>query len=163
MATNKVVYGGKTIIDLTKDTLNNPNQLAKGVIAHTKDGNTITGTLESTSGGSATIKSATNTPNSNTTSISFTVDAKPKMFSVINTTQFKQSSTMVVNSVTSDGSTTNGIYTNQSSIFGYGTVHVSSSYFNYTYSNGTLTIHSSSSSNGGYFKSGCTYKLNYVY
>ena len=128
MATNKVVYGGKTIIDLTKDTLNNPNQLAKGVIAHTKDGNTITGTLESTSGGSATIKSATNTPNSNTTSIS-----------------------------------TNGIYTNQSSIFGYGTAHVSSSYFSYTYSNGTLTIHSSSSSKGGYFKSGCTYKLNYVY
>ena len=85
------------------------------------------------------------------------------MFSVINTTQFKQSSTMVVNSVISDGSTTNGIYTNQSSIFGYGTAHVSSSYYSYTYSNGTLTIHSSSSSNGGYFKSGCTYKLNYVY
>ena len=163
MATNKVVYGGKTIIDLTKDTLNNPNQLAKGVIAHTKNGNTITGTLEPTSGGSATIKSATNTPNSDTTSISFTVDAEPKMFSVINTTQFKQSSTRVINSVTSDGSTTNGIYTNQSSIFGYGTAHVSSSYYSYTYSNGTLTIHSSSSSNGGYFKSGCTYKLNYVY
>ena len=47
MATNKVVFGGETVIDLTSDTLVSSDQLKKGIVAHTKDGNVITGTLGS--------------------------------------------------------------------------------------------------------------------
>ena len=41
---NKVVYGGETLIDLTGDTLISSDQLAAGVIAHTKTGEQIVGT-----------------------------------------------------------------------------------------------------------------------
>lgn len=45
MATNKVVYNGKTLIDLTGDTVTASN-MASGVKAHNKSGTVITGTLE---------------------------------------------------------------------------------------------------------------------
>lgn len=41
--TNKVVYGGDVLIDLTGDTVT-PDKLAKGITAHDKSGATITGT-----------------------------------------------------------------------------------------------------------------------
>ena len=40
---NKVVYGGTTLIDLTNDTVT-PEALDKGVTAHSKTGEIITGT-----------------------------------------------------------------------------------------------------------------------
>lgn len=43
MAVNKVIYGGRTLIDLTSDTIT-ADKLAKGVTAHGADGNPITGT-----------------------------------------------------------------------------------------------------------------------
>ena len=43
MAINKVDYAGKTLIDLTKDTVT-PNTLARGVTAHGANGEIITGT-----------------------------------------------------------------------------------------------------------------------
>ncbi len=43
MAYNKVVYGGKTLIDLTADTVS-PDKLEKGLTAHDKTGEVITGT-----------------------------------------------------------------------------------------------------------------------
>lgn len=43
MAINKIIYGGKTLIDLTSDTIT-PEQLAQGVTAHDKSGAAITGT-----------------------------------------------------------------------------------------------------------------------
>lgn len=43
MAINKVVYGGRTLIDLTGDTIT-PDKLAEGVTAHDKSGTPITGT-----------------------------------------------------------------------------------------------------------------------
>lgn len=43
MAVNKVIYGGKTLIDLTADTIK-ADKLAKGVTAHGADGEPITGT-----------------------------------------------------------------------------------------------------------------------
>lgn len=46
MAINKVTYGGNTLIDLSGDTLVSPDQLLKDIVAHCKDGSTITGTLE---------------------------------------------------------------------------------------------------------------------
>lgn len=44
MATNKVVYGSETLIDLSGDTLTSGDQLLAGVVAHARDGSTITGT-----------------------------------------------------------------------------------------------------------------------
>ena len=43
MAYNKIIYGGKTLIDLTGDTIT-PDKLAEGVTAHDKSGTQITGT-----------------------------------------------------------------------------------------------------------------------
>lgn len=40
---NKVIYGGRTLIDLTGDTIT-PDKLAEGITAHDKSGATITGT-----------------------------------------------------------------------------------------------------------------------
>lgn len=40
---NKIIYGGKTLIDLTSDTVT-PNDLHKGITAHDKSGVQITGT-----------------------------------------------------------------------------------------------------------------------
>lgn len=43
MAINKVIYGGRTLIDLTGDTIT-PDKLAKDVTAHDKSGAPIVGT-----------------------------------------------------------------------------------------------------------------------
>lgn len=43
MAINKVIYGGRTLLDLTADTVT-PDKLAEGVTAHDKSGAAITGT-----------------------------------------------------------------------------------------------------------------------
>lgn len=43
MATNKVIYGGRTLLDLTADTIT-PDKLAKDVTAHDKSGAAIVGT-----------------------------------------------------------------------------------------------------------------------
>ena len=44
MAVNQVIYGGRTLIDLSSDTVT-PATLAKGATAHDASGNPITGTL----------------------------------------------------------------------------------------------------------------------
>lgn len=43
MPVNKVIYGENTLIDLSEDTVE-PDTLMKGVTAHDKNGNVITGT-----------------------------------------------------------------------------------------------------------------------
>lgn len=43
MATNKVVFGDETLMDVSKDTVT-PETLAVGVTAHNKDGDPIVGT-----------------------------------------------------------------------------------------------------------------------
>ena len=60
MAVNRVDFGGNTLIDLTGDTLELPEQLLKGIIAHCKDGTPIEGTLEAGGGegGGSTTPSA---------------------------------------------------------------------------------------------------------
>lgn len=40
---NKIIYGGKTLLDLTADTVT-PDKLAKGITAHDKAGALVTGT-----------------------------------------------------------------------------------------------------------------------
>jgi hypothetical protein len=46
MSINKVVYGSKTLIDLTNDTVT-ASALVKGYKAHDKSGNVITGIAKS--------------------------------------------------------------------------------------------------------------------
>lgn len=45
MAVNKVEYGGRTLVDLTGDTVT-PETLAKGTTAHNKSGESIVGTAK---------------------------------------------------------------------------------------------------------------------
>lgn len=45
MGVSKVVYGNRTLIDLTKDTVS-ASVLQKGYTAHDKAGNLVTGTYE---------------------------------------------------------------------------------------------------------------------
>lgn len=44
MAINKVIYGGKQLIDLTEDSVS-PITLLEGITAHNKSGDTIFGTV----------------------------------------------------------------------------------------------------------------------
>lgn len=63
MAINRVDFGGKTLIDLTGDTLESAEQLLKGIIAHSKDGSVITGLMEA-GGGGGNIVAGSFTPTS---------------------------------------------------------------------------------------------------
>lgn len=49
MNVNKVAYGGRTLIDLTSDTVT-PQTLVKGATAHAADGSIITGENPGASG-----------------------------------------------------------------------------------------------------------------
>lgn len=51
---NKVTFGGRTLIDLTGDTVT-PNTVIKGYTAHSKSGEQITGTLEASIDGEILI------------------------------------------------------------------------------------------------------------
>lgn len=78
MATNKVIYGGETLIDLTNDSVD-AEHLAKGYTAHDKAGAIITGMMQAGGGlpsgiqamkyGSHSLASA-----SNATSTIFTIN-----------------------------------------------------------------------------------------
>ena len=59
MAANKVAINGKTILDLTGDTVT-ADKLAKGATAHDKSGAQITGTMEASAGGDYNIAATTN-------------------------------------------------------------------------------------------------------
>lgn len=112
---------------------------------------------------SATVGTATATPSSNSTTISFSVQGEPKMFAIQinkNASYISGSSSRYITSVISDGSTvyTTCIYKSSSNAREY---NYSTSSFNY--SNGTLTITSAGSSTVGYFMSGTSYRLIYVY
>lgn len=61
MAINKVDFGGRTLIDLTGDTLTDAAQLLNGITAHSRDGSQITGTFRS--------QTKTATPSTSTQSI----------------------------------------------------------------------------------------------
>lgn len=113
----------------------------------------------------AAVRTATATPASNVTSLSFTgLTAQPKMFSVAPTGNiaFNTTNRFVVN-VIFDGTNTHGIYAVGSGSWNATyTGTYSDTYFTWTYSNGTLTITANSATNGGYFASGVTYQLTYA-
>lgn len=107
------------------------------------------------------IGTATAKLSSNGTSISFTgLTEEPEMFAISPTGNITLGSTRYVTSVMYDGSTTRGTYGYRSG--SSATSYHSSSYFTWTYSNGTLTVKTSSSTNGGNFSSSVTYQLAYV-
>ena len=117
----------------------------------------------SDSGGRITVETAT-ASGAGSTSISFTgLSGEPKMFSICAVAQFNNSATRCVVSVMFDGTTTYGNWEYQSSNKSWGILYASSSYFSFTYSNGTLTISTSSTINGGVFRSGTNYRLIYSY
>ena len=107
------------------------------------------------------ILSTTTKPSSNSTSISFSgLSDEPKMFAICPTGNITLGTTRYVTGVVYDGITTQGTY-------GYrlgssATSYYSASYFTWTYSNGTLTVKTSSGTNGGNFASSATYKLVYI-
>ena len=100
-------------------------------------------------------------PSSNGTSISFTgLTAEPKMFAIVPTGNITLGTTRYVTGVFFDGTTMYGTYGYKSS--STATSYYSASYFTKTYSGGTLKITTFSSTNGGNFTSGATYRLIYV-
>ena len=108
-----------------------------------------------------TIGTATKKLSSNGTTISFTgLTEEPKLFAICPTENISLSSTRYVTGVTYDGTITYGTYGYRSS--SSGTSYYSASYFTWTYSNGTLTVKTSSSTNGGNFSSSVSYKLVYI-
>lgn len=160
MAVNKVQYGNTVLIDLSTDTVASAADIVSGKVGHTRSGQQVTGTASGGSG--ATVKTTTASTSSNATSISFTgLSATPKAFSVMLDQQSSLGSTRYVISVTYDGTTTRGTYGYSSSNTRY--VYYSESYFSFTYNTGTLTVSTSSSTNGGYFRSGYSYRLIYAY
>lgn len=112
-------------------------------------------------GAGATIKTVSVKPSSNSTSISFTgLTTEPKMFAVCPTGNITLGTTRYVTGVMYDGSKTHGTYGYRSG--SSATSYYSASYFTWTYSNGTLTVRTNSSTNGGNFSSSATYLLIYV-
>ena len=47
MNISKVVYGGRVLMDLTSDNLNNSNQILEGVTAHSSNGSKLVGSIPS--------------------------------------------------------------------------------------------------------------------
>lgn len=110
-------------------------------------------------GGSSgiTIGVKTETVSSNSLSISFSgLPDNPKMFSIIPTTAFKvDKNAVAVLNIVYDGSAIYGMYcTNQNTVY-------SDTYYSKAYSNGTLTVTSSASNAGGYFRGTTSYMLVY--
>lgn len=100
---------------------------------------------------------------SNNQQISFTgLPAEPKAFAVTPIGNITlNTSNRFVTSVLYDGETTHGVYV-VSSGSSYNRTYTethSTSYFTTSYSNGTLTVRTSSTTNGGVFASAATYKL----
>ena len=114
------------------------------------------------SGGGVTVASKTASTSSNATSISFSsLSGKPTSFMCMLDQQSSLGSTRYVIGVTYDGTTVRGTWGYSSSNTRY--AYYSNSYFTQSYSSGTLTITTNSSTNGGYFRSGYTYRLIYTY
>lgn len=130
----------------------------------------ITAALEGKASGSGsapqepelTIFTTTARVTSNNQQISFTgLPAQPRAFAIIPRSNITLStSNRFVANVHYDGTTLGGVY-----CYGSGswnatyTAGYSASYFTQTYSNGTLTIGTSSTTNGGYFAANVDYAL----
>lgn len=156
MGKNKIIFGGETLIDLTTDTLTSSNQLLNGVTAHGKNGDVITGSLEQWN-----IETKSVTVSSASTSFTITgLRGEPKAFMLQIASNITLASTRYVISASSNGTTRRVQYAYKSGNNGY--AYQSTSYLTATYSNGSLTLKTSSSTNGGNFYRG-TYSFIYIY
>ena len=121
-------------------------------------------TFYENSSGASTVATTTETPSSNSTSISFDVEGEPLMFAVqwsyTSGSYMSGSSTRYITSVISDGTHCYGSSVYRSGSSGREYYYTTASF---SYSNGVLTVTSPSSSTLGYFRSGYTYRLIYVY
>lgn len=120
--------------------------------------------IRSITGRDSGMKFATATAklSSNGTSITFSnLLGTPKAFAIQAAAQISQSSTRYVASVISDGAALYGNYCYRSSSSAY--LYYSASYFSMTATGTSLTVKTSSASNGGYFSSSVSYRLLYIY
>ncbi len=111
------------------------------------------------------IGTAETVPSSNATSISFTgLTEEPAFFTVEAVESVTLSTTRSITSIVYDGEKTVGRYGYKSGSTSSATVSTtySETAYSWTFENGTLTVNSSSSTSGGYFKSQTTYKLTYA-
>jgi len=150
-----------TLSNLTADNIKSGVTVKVGDSSDDDCVASVLGTYSGGGGGGVTIASATASTSSNTTSISFSVSGNPTAFMCMLDQQSSLGSTRYVIGVTYDGTTVRGTWGYSSSNTRY--AYYSNSYFSKSYNNGTLTITTSSSTNGGYFRSGYTYRLIYAY
>lgn len=112
--------------------------------------------------GKATVGTVDVRPSSNARNITFTgLPAEPTSFIVIPTTNITLSSSTRYVTCVSGGNApgtiqTGGCFSTTSTNTATGTG------FSYTYRNGSLTVNTTSTTDGGYFKSGTTYQLIYT-
>ena len=109
-----------------------------------------------------TIFTATASVTANNQQISFTgLPEQPKAFAVIPRGNITlNTSNRFVTNVNYDGTTLGGVYCYGSGSWNASyTAEYSAAYFTQTYSNGTLTIRTSSTTNGGYFAANVDYAL----
>ena len=139
------------------------SDVASGKIFIKADGSQGTGTASGGGGSGYQVASTTKKMgSSNATQIQFTgLSGQPHAFMCMLDQQSSLGSTRYVIAVTYDGEKVRGTWGYSSSNTRY--AYYSDSYFSQSYSSGTLTISTSSSSNGGYFRSNYTYRLIYVY
>lgn len=120
----------------------------------------VTGTYAGSSG--ATVYTAETTPSSNSTTINFTVSKQPTIFSVMALENIASATTRKIVNIDYDGSTIKSQTAYSTSNYSAGTIYYYDSAISQSYSNGTLTLTSSSTSTGGYFANGITYRLLYI-
>lgn len=111
--------------------------------------------------GSYGIATATviTTPSSDASSISFTVSGQPIAWSMIQTSDTRDwGDTRFICACNSNGNSTS-----MTTVSSYGRQYAYSNYIISEYSNGTLTVSTSNSSNSGNFRGGVAYQLLYVY
>lgn len=117
-------------------------------------------------GGGITIKTLTKKMTSSSTTIEFTgLESEPKAFYIGQTTSITLTSTSAnvwVTGVFYDGAsisvTNSGLPERQKASLNYARTNIT-----WNYSNGTLTVENGSSTSVGYFRTGVTYKLVYIY
>lgn len=117
------------------------------------------------SGSSApTIKTLTLTPTSNSLTLSFSsLDAEPKFFSVTPIDNITLATTRYIVGIEYDGTILKTSYSYRQSSIGGGYISYDTSNVSQSYSNGTLTLASTSANSTGYFRSGVDYQLTYIY
>lgn len=73
MATNKVIYNGNTLIDLSTDTVASAADIVSGKIGHLRDGTQVTGTASGGGGASNVVQGTFTTISTTGTTSTFTI------------------------------------------------------------------------------------------